>query len=166
MTLSFHRGNIYSFLLASPLIGWLTSTAVLTTGTRSDGLGGEIKSLGGNAVPLQHGTSLPGDCLALAVIEISPLAPCIWSCTSVCKFKIGAYGVVWICLKPGVHAPIYIRIYIHACACACLFVVGTPWESVFPASRCQRHLFFLGFFIFLELLTVFSRTRGRINNMF
>lgn len=40
--------------------------------------GEEKKSnLGGNAVPLRHGASLPGDCLALAVIENLPLALCV-----------------------------------------------------------------------------------------
>lgn len=47
----------------------------LTTGTR--GSKKKIKNLGGNAFPLQHGTSLPGDCLALAVIESLPLALCM-----------------------------------------------------------------------------------------
>lgn len=57
------------------LIMCLTFTAVLQLGQ------GEVKKkkkiLGGNAFPLKHGTSLPGDCLALAVIENLPLALCM-----------------------------------------------------------------------------------------
>lgn len=62
------------FCLMSFLIMWLTFTAVLQLGQ------GEVKkkkNLGGNAFPLKHGTSLPGDCLALAVIENLPLALCM-----------------------------------------------------------------------------------------
>lgn len=47
----------------------------LTTGTRRGKK--KKKILGGNAFPLKHGTSLPGDCLALAVIENLPLALCM-----------------------------------------------------------------------------------------
>lgn len=53
----------------------------LTTGTRR-GKKKKKKDLAGNAFPLKHGTSLPGDCLVLAVIEELPLALCM--CIRVC----------------------------------------------------------------------------------
>lgn len=71
------------FCLMSLLIMCLTFTAVLQLGQEE----GKKKKIGGNAFPLKHGTSLPGDCLALAVIENLPLAlsVCVCGCEWACK---------------------------------------------------------------------------------
>lgn len=69
------------FCLVSYLIMWLTFTAVSQLGQAEVK---EKKNLVGNAFPLKHCTSLPGDFLAVAVIENLPLAPCMRMCVCMC----------------------------------------------------------------------------------